>query len=209
MKIRPIALTITGILLGFLFVLQSRSFRDVQEIYSRDTRANIFREIQILKRTNENLQDEINDLESQLTKASDQEQALNLVKDEIKKNRIIAGHMDISGPGIVVTIKKEVPVIWLTDITNELWSAGAEAVSVNNIRITDSTAGFDVLPSGQIAFNSVILSSPYVFQAIGDKKVLEDSLIQRQGVLERLKTNVAGIGITLDTKESIEMQKVI
>ena len=209
MKFRPIALTITGLLLGFLMVIQSRSFRDVQEIYGRDSRANIFREIQILKRTNENLADEIKDLERQLNKTSDQQQALNVVQEEIKKDRILAGHTDIFGPGVTLSLKKDVPVIWMTDIVNELWSAGAEAVSVNNIRLTNSTSGFDVLPGGQISLNGVVLNAPYVFSAIGDKKVLADSLNQRQGIIERLEVSMQGVSASVEGKDDISMKKVL
>ncbi len=209
MNHRTFALTSTGILLGFLVILQSRSFRDVQNIFTRDTRANVFREIQILKKTNENLGDEIHDLEIQLVKASDREQALNTIRDEIKKDRILAGHVDISGSGIEVIIKKDVAAIWLTDLVNELWSAGAEAVSVNNIRLTNSTVGFDLLPNGQVALNGVLLAMPYDFKAIGDPKVLEEALNQKQGILDRLKESLPGVEINLAQKQNLKMGKVL
>lgn len=204
-----IAITTTGILLGFLVILQSRSFRGVQDIIGRDTRANVFREIQILKTTNENLTAEIKDLEDQLSKASDRQQALNAVQDEIKKDRILAGHVDVEGPGIQVTVSKPVAVIWLTDIVNEMWSAGAEAVSVNNIRLTNSTVGFDLLPNGQVALNGVPLTAPYDIEAIGDGKTLNEALNQTQGVLERLRQSVQGVDLTNTLKEKIGMGKVI
>ena len=93
-KYRSISIILTGVLLGFLVVLQSRSFGNVQNQIQRDSRANVFREIQILKTTNENLTDEIASLEDQLAKASDQELALKGIKDEIRNDKIIAGHVD-------------------------------------------------------------------------------------------------------------------
>lgn len=213
MKIRAIVIVITGILLGFLVVIQARSFSDVQGLVRRDTRANIFRELQILKTTNKNLEDEIVDLEDQLAKASDQEQALKAIKAEIEKDEIIAGHVDIQGPGVEVTIQQDVPMIWMTDLINDLWSAGAEAISVNNIRITNSTMGFDTLPNGQIALNGVILTAPYHFQAIGEPKILFEAVSQPQGIIQRLNESLqakgAKIEVTVDKKDLIIMQKVL
>lgn len=208
-KYRDLTIIITGILLGFLVVLQSRSFGGVQDRISRDSRANVFREIQILKNTNENLSDEISDLEDQLGKASNQEQALKGIQDEIKKDRMIAGHLNVTGPGVELSIKNTLPALWFTDIVNELWSAGAEGVSINNIRLTNTTAGFDTLPNGQISLNGVILTAPYHFDAIGDKKTLSEALSQSGGIIPRIKEAVPGVEIGLDQKDLILMEKVI
>lgn len=208
-KYHDLTIIITGILLGFLVVLQSRSFGGVQDKLARDSRANVFREIQILKTTNENLGEEIADLEVQLAKASDQELALKALQDEIAKDKIIAGHVDVSGPGIELTIKNNLPALWFTDIVNELWSAGAEAISVNDVRLTNSSVGFDTLPNGQISLNGVILTAPYHFRGIGEKKVLSEALSQPGGIIQRIKDSVAGAEIIIDLKDIILMEKVL
>jgi uncharacterized protein YlxW (UPF0749 family) len=201
------ALIFTGLLVGFLIVLQSRSFHLVEDIYGRDTRANAFHEIQVLKKTNENLQEEIKELESNVAQISDREQALKVVDDEIKKYTILAARSDVKGPGVEIILKENVPVIWLTDLVNELWSNGAEAVSINHIRLTNGTTGFDTIPNGQISLNGEILHLPYTLQAIGDKKVLIESLNQRQGILERLKESFPKLNLSLNQKEEIKMSK--
>ena len=208
-KYRDLTIIITGILLGFLVVLQARAFGDVQDRIARDSQANVFQEIQILKTTNENLGDEITDLEGQLAKASDQEQALNAIQDEIKNDKIIAGEVDVQGPGVELTVKNSLTGIWFTDIVNEMWSAGAEAVSVNNIRLTNATVGFDTLPNGQISLNGVILTAPYHFDAIGDKKTLSEALTQTGGIVQRIKDSVQNADITLDQKDLIQIDKVL
>jgi uncharacterized protein YlxW (UPF0749 family) len=209
MKYRDLTIIITGILLGFLVVLQSRSFGGVQDRIARDSRANVFRELQILKTTNENLADEIKGLEEQLANASDQELALKALQDEIRKNRIISGYMDVSGPGVELNVVNGLPALWFTDIANELWAAGAEALSVNNIRITNSTVGFDTLPNGQISLNGVILTAPYHFNAIGDKKTLSEALSQPGGIIQRIKDAVPGVEIKLELKDVITMDRVL
>lgn len=209
LKDRTFAVVITGIALGLLIVSQARSFQNVQGLATRDSRANIFRELKILKTTNVNLQNEISDLEEQLAKASDQQQSLGLIEEQIQKNRMIAGYVDITGPGVEVVLNQEVPVIWMTDMVNELWAAGAQAVSVNDIRLTESTIGFDILPNKQISLNGVILTAPYHIQAIGESKTLLESLKQPQGIIQRFQEALPKSGIDAAIKEKIVMQKVL
>ena len=195
--------------MGFLVVLQTRSFSDVKDIIHRDSRADIFREIQILKNTIRNLEEAISLLETRLEQVSDEGEALQAIGDEIVRDKIIAGHSDISGPGIEMAVKQNIPLFWLTDIVNELFYSGAEAVSINNIRLTNSTIGFDMLPNGQISLNGVILVTPFHFQAIGDKKVMSKALNQPQGIGQRLKESLPNVEVDIDQKDYITMQKVI
>jgi uncharacterized protein YlxW (UPF0749 family) len=206
---RQLSIIITSVLVGFLIVLQARSFTGVTDTIGRDTRADVFREIQILKNTNESLTDEIKDLEDQLAKTSNNEKALEDIKNEIEKYKIISGRVDISGPGITLKINNDIKAIWLTDITNELFSAGAEAVSVNNIRLTDATSGFDTIPNGQILLTGSIVKAPFTFSAIGDKKTLQEALEQPQGILQRMKQSIPGMDYALEQKDVIEMGKVL
>lgn len=209
MKYRVLFIILTGVLLGFLVVLQTRSFGDVKDIIRRDSRADIFREIQILKNTNRDLEEAILLLETRFAQVSDQEEALKAIKDEIVRDKIIAGHVDISGPGIEMMVKQNIPLFWLTDIVNELFSGGAEAVSINNIRLTSATIGFDTLPNGQVSLNGVILAIPFHFQAIGDKKVLSKALNQPAGIVQRLKESLPNIEVNVDQKDYITMKKII
>lgn len=209
MKYRDLTLIITGVLLGFLVVLQTRSFGTVQDNIARDNMANIFQEIQILKTTNENLSTEVSDLEDQLAQASNQEQALKGIQNEIQNDKMVAGAIAVNGPGVELTLKSDLQALWFTDIVNEMWSAGAEAVSVNGVRLTNTTVGFDTLPDGQIALNGTILTSPYRFDAIGDKNTLNEALSQAGGIIQRINESIPNADITLDQKNVIQMDSVL
>lgn len=209
MRDRQVTILITSVLLGVLIVIQARSFTDLTDIIGRDTRTNVFREIQILKKTNETLETEVKDLQSQLDKAMDQGKALQGIQEEIEKYTILAGHMDISGPGVWLEVAKDLKMIWLTDIVNELFAAGAEAVSINGIRLTDTTNGFDTIPNGQILLNGVILKAPFIFEAIGDKKTLEAALAQPEGILSRLSQSLGGVDYQLEQRDIITMQRLL
>jgi uncharacterized protein YlxW (UPF0749 family) len=189
--------------------MQGRSFTGLDQVLRRDSRTDIFREIQILKNTNDDLLDEVNSLESQLNKMSGQEDALKAVASDINKYKLISGEVTVKGQGIQLALEGNIKSLWLTDIVNELLSAGAEAVSINGIRITNSTAGFDTIPNGQILLNSVILKSPYLIEAIGDKKVLNDALIQPQGIVQRIRENLPGVNVAITQKDEIRVEKII
>lgn len=206
---RDLSLLLTAVLLGFLIALQARSFQDVGDVMNRNNRADVFREIQILKDTNDGLRDEIGDLERQLEKVSNNQDALASVQEEIHKYEILTGRVNISGPGIRVEIYGDVKALWLTDMVNELLSAGAEAVSVNAIRLTNKTTGFDTIPSGQILLHSAILNQPYTIEAIGDKQVLHNALSQPEGIIDRMQRGVPGAQAKLEQKDLVNMDKVI
>lgn len=209
MKKRELSILITAILVGILIIMQGKAFTGVDQMVSRDARTDIFRELQILKNTNDNLQDEVKDLEDQASRMSGQDNALQAVAEDIKKYMMVSGQTVIKGEGISLEVNGDVKALWLTDIANELYSAGAEAISVNGIRLTDSTSGFDTIPNGQIMLNSVILKYPYKIEAIGDKKTLSDALSQPQGIIQRMKDSLPAVTATLDQKEVVQMDKVI
>lgn len=192
----------TGILMGILFSSQSKSVESANVLYNRENRESIFKEIQIVKQSNDNLQQEMNRLSKELVNSNNREQVLKNIEMEINKYRIVDGLQAVKGPGIILTINGQLPVIWLTDAVNELNSAGAEIISVNGQRITNTNIGFDTMPNGQILMNGTILQTPYQIKAIGDKKTLYNSLKLPGGFLQRIKNYKSGLIINL-TKQNI------
>lgn len=208
MPAQIILLLITGLLLGFLVINQARYFKTYVSSVGRDSSENIFRQIQILKTSNDELEEEVENLEVQLEQISNQAQALESIKNEIKKNEILDGEVDAFGPGIEIETNTDLAEIWFIDITNELFAGGAEAISVNNIRLTEETIGFDTLPNGQIMLNNVILNKPYTFSAIGDKNTLSETLEMPGGIFDRMKNSIENFEYTISEKDRIEMKTV-
>ena len=203
-----VMLLITGLVLGFLVMTQAKHFTNYIQFIGRDSTENVFRRIQILKTSNDELKDEIKTLEKQLEDLNDQAQSFATIDKDIKKNEIIAGDTDIWGPGIELVIKNDLNAVWFTDLSNELLAAGAEAISINNIRLTDSTMGFDTIPNGQIMINGVILQPPFTFQAIGDKEALSRILENPLGILSRMDSIFENFEYTLSKKDRIDMKQV-
>ncbi len=185
---------------------QNRSFQSVSDTLVRDNQGNIFQEIRILKAKNLDLRKDMEDLESTLQQLDDQNSTLNVVDDEIEKYRKLSGESPIFGPGLEVKVDGNITMPWFIDLNNELSMAGAEVISINEIRITNETAGFDTLPKGEIMIHGQILAPPFVFKAIGDATVIRTALEVPGGFLSRLKNSFSGIGISVEKKEVIYMQ---
>lgn len=203
---REMIILAIALVFGFFLIVQSRSFRNANEIFIRDMQSNIFQEIKILKEKNENLRKEIVDLEGTLAQLKDQNQALGAIKEQIDKYKKLDGGAPVFGPGISVVLTGNITTPWATDFINELFNSGAQTVSINSIRITNKTIGFDTLPKGQIVLNGSILSSPYVFNAIGDSSTLTKALEMPNGILSRIKSAFKDIKTEITSKEVIHME---
>lgn len=203
-----ITLLVTGIVLGALIITQAKYFTNYVSSVGRDSSENIFRKIQILKTSNDELKEEIEILDKQLEDLSTQANALSSINKDIEKNKIIAGEIDVYGPGIRLEIQNEISGLWFTDIVNELFASGAEAISVNGIRLTDATIGFDTLPNGKIMLNGVILNSPYTFSAIGESETLTNALESPFGIIEKMEASIEDFEYEFKNPDRIDMKKV-
>lgn len=195
---------LAAIVASFFLVVQVKSFDKVTPLF-RDQESNIFQEIQILKTTNQNLNSEVDELTKRLEQLSDQSSALDALEAEAEKYKKLTGNFKIYGPGLTIKLNGEISTPWMIDLVNEFFNAGAEAVAVNGIRLTNSSVGFDTLPQGQILLNGSILSAPYVFDVIGESRVLEDSFELAGGIFDRLQANFPSLKIDSQTKEIIQI----
>jgi len=137
-----------------------------------------------------------------------------VMTEELRNTRIALGLLSVTGPGIELvlgdsTMKgddgiggQDAFVIHdfdLLQIANELWAAGAEAVSLNGQRLS---AGSAITCSGRlIEVNKVALGSPFTFLAIGDRGNLMSALNIRDGALDRLR--VLQFQVKLTAKDDI------
>lgn len=200
-------LLIVGTLCGFFIVLQFRSFENVENIVRDSDANNIFREIQVLKLTNDELKDEINELTLELNNLTDGHSFRESIRTALEKNRIIAGLTAVQGPGVVMTLDKRVGTSWLVDTQNELWTAGAEAIAINGIRLSPYTKGFEDF-NGQIYLNKVPIRVPYKIEAIGNADILEKVLVQQGSISARISNVYPDIKININKAANISMSTV-
>lgn len=198
----------TGLLVGLLFSFQSKSIKQTTD-FARENKVNVFKEIQIVKRSNQNLSEQLADLQNELNKGNNKEQALESINKDIARYQLALGQNDIHGPGITITIPGELESLWFTDMVNELFSAGAEAISLNGIRILDQNIGFDTMPNGQILLGGEIISAPFKFEAIGDSKTLLNAVSQAGGIVNRIANFKPKYDILVKGVEDVQMKKVV
>jgi uncharacterized protein YlxW (UPF0749 family) len=134
------------------------------------------------------------------------------LNDQLQEARIAAGLIPLTGSGIVLQLEDSqepvAPGAEQTDylvgardiraVIEELWAAGAEAVSVNGERITPTTAVIDVGPS--VLVNAAYLAGPYQVSAIGPDD-LYGRLSASAGFIDLIRTRVQGFGIQVSIAE--------
>lgn len=206
---RAIFMLGTGLLMGGLFAFQSKSVSQANLSYNRESRISIFKEMQIVKKSNENLSEQMVELEKELAAGDNREKALENLVNEIEKYQLLAGEKSAIGQGVQVSINGELEALWFTDMVNELFSAGAEAVSINGMRLAPSNLGFDTMPNGQILFGGEILSPPFKFSAIGDAKNLAGSLNQNGGIVSRIQGYKPEYAVTVTEENKLELPSIV
>lgn len=135
------------------------------------------------------------------------EEAGELLEEELEKAKMLLGLTDVQGNGIIITIidndETEVISTDLLDLVNELNSAGAEAISINNQRIVSMTDIVDV--DEFVMINGRRIASPYTIKTIGDLTYLQSALNIKGGYLDKYKTN--GYTITFETNDEVSINK--
>jgi uncharacterized protein YlxW (UPF0749 family) len=155
---------------------------------------------EIVAGTIKRLEEEQADLKAQIAglraqvNALQQDSSLNEgvlldLRRDLERQRLASGLVPMRGPGVVATLNdsdaRSVPegvdpanyIIHeydLRDVLNALWSAGAEAISLNGERIVGNTSLYCV--GTTIMCNATRLSPPYRVSAIGNPEALTAAL---------------------------------
>ncbi|NPV30360.1 MAG: DUF881 domain-containing protein [Firmicutes bacterium] len=110
------------------------------------------------------------------------------LKKESARLRNALGLDPVKGPGITITITTDSPIVYLdlVDIVNELWASQAEAIAINNQRITPWTSIFWNKEDLTLTINGKEVLFPCTIKAIGDQEKLESGLRLLGGVLDDL-----------------------
>ena len=169
---------------------------------------------------NEKLDKSNKDLE-QLRKRVADIQVNEELNKKIEKYEDILGLTNVKGQGVRVTLadntnKKNTNSFAsintsnylvhdgnLISVVNELKAGGAEAISINDKRITDTTA---ITCAGNvIQVNGEKVGSPFIIKAIGSKDLLYGELSKNGGTIYKLKKY--GVVTEIKKEDYIEIQK--
>lgn len=132
---------------------------------------------------------------------------------------VAAGRMPVTGPGLTVRLwdapTANAPVDSRPDdllvhqqdveaVVNALWAGGAEAMTIQDQRVTMDTAVRCV--GNVLLLRGVTYSPPYVISAIGDPEALQASLLDSPAVDIYLQyVDAVGLGWSVTTEATLEM----
>ena len=143
------------------------------------------------------------------------------LQGKIDKYEMMLGMTDVKGQGVVISLadntnentKNSFSSIDssnylvhdgnLISIVNELKAAGAEAISINDKRVSNTTA---ITCAGNvIQVNGEKIGSPFIIKAIGSKDLLYGEVEKNNGTLYKLRKY--GVITEINKEDSIEILK--
>lgn len=150
-------------------------------------------------------------------KAETDEETVELLKHELNKALQDAGLTNVRGSGLKVIMEDSITTVEgvydlnnylvhdedILKVVNELRSAGAEAISVNEQRIVSTS---EIRCAGTTIFiNGERVGAPFTIKAIGDPALLESAMLMRGGYVDGLKE--WGIRFTITRETDIVVPK--
>ncbi len=204
-----VTLFVALVALGFLMAAQARS-EAPRVRYTTQERAPLVETVLALQAQQDALKEEILVLRSRITAAEEgtagSTRQVRDINDALLAARLAAGIVALEGPGLVLQLEdSQVPIPPgasaadyrvgardLRSVVEELWLAGAEAISVNGERIVPSAAIIDI--GGSVLVNSAYLAPPYQVAAIGPAD-LYDVLAASAGFVDLVQARVERYGI--------------
>lgn len=220
MKNWKVALTlgIVCCVLTFGISVQLKSVNDANGTVSQTLTSNDLRD-QALK-WKEKYDKAVIDLEKSVTQLEEirlqsaQNDETSISKEEeIKLDNTLLGLTDVTGDGLIITLKDNNNISQsnigpldsieyylvhagdLVTVVNDLRNAGAEAISINGERITNSTAIY--CAGNVVKVNGEKISSPIEIKAIGSPELLYGSLTIPGGYLQIMEET----GVLVDVKK--------
>jgi uncharacterized protein YlxW (UPF0749 family) len=197
--------------LGFAAITQVRT-NTTDNTYAGYREQDLVDVLSGLAGTSQRAQNELNTLEATRRRLeqnkADQSAALQAAQKQAQELSILAGSVPVTGPGIRVTVTegpRPVDVDSVLDTVEELRSAGAEAMQVNGkVRLVAQSA-IESAPGG-LRVDGTLVTSPYVFDVIGDPHTLEGALSLIDGPIAQFKD--AGATVKVEEEKSLDITSV-
>ena len=140
---------------------------------------------------NEELEEAEYNLEIYQEEYIDDSLLLEKMDSDIARLELINGTVPAKGSGIVITVSGSLLASDLAVLTNEFWAAGAEAVAINDVRITPYS-GFSYIGTSTATYltcGDEVLTEPIVLQAVGNSATLERSIVMPGGIADNLEVD--------------------
>ena len=204
-KVVSATLGVMCLLLTVAIVVQYKTIKNASKIVGTSgVNSELKSEVLVWKEKYDEAYKKLENAEKDLEKERENASKKNNNSSESEKNlktaNSVTGTIDVEGKGIIITIEDNKSVtsdsigvldnisnylIHDTDLlrlVNELKNAGAEAISINDERITNLTS--ITCDGNVILINGNKVSSPFVIKAIGSQEALLGAIQRPGGLLE-------------------------
>ncbi len=218
-----------AIILGIVcFILVISIFTQMKTVESMKKTVNtgssrnsdLIDEVFRLQEKNNKLYEQLEDSEDRLekirTQAASGSEEDTEAEAELKDNNLLLGLSEMNGEGIIIILDDnrniqgdEINVSQylvheedLLQVVNELFNAGAEAISINGHRVVNSTA---ILCDGNIIrVNGKVITVPITIKAISSKAIY-NTLIRPRGYLQLMADE--GVDVKIERSDKITIPK--
>ena len=204
----PIArfsLALIAFVIGLALVAQFRSQARPTELTSLPV-AELSTRIQTLSDANAQLRTALSEQRSLLAEyqaaGAQGSSALDVSREELRRIRAYSGLAPVEGQGIVVHVNGALDAIALNDLVNELRNAGAEALAVDETRLTARS----VVVEGprNLEIDGVPIARTFTLGAIGDPDGLVAALQRPGGIVAQLEQFVRA-SITIAQTDTLRL----
>lgn len=187
-----LSLSVVAVVVGILLIGQLRSQAPALEL-SNLSAQELSDLIENLSAGNAQLTEALSEMRQRIEEFESQDVAgqLELRAEEVVRYNAFAGLIPVEGQGIVMQIEGQFQPNYVNDLIYELRNAGAEAIAVDDIRITASS----VAVPGTAATNidGVEIGNSIRVSAIGSPDGLTAALEQPGGFLSLLETSIGAL----------------
>lgn len=193
-RLAQLSLFAVAIIIGILLVGQLRSRAPAIELSSLSAQE-LSTLIETLSARNVELSDGLADLREQIRdyeRAELQGQSVReLTEEDLERLAAFAGMRSVEGQGMVMDIEGSFDPTAVNDLIHELRNAGAEAIAVDDIRITARSVA--VLGTGAIEIDGVPIGMSFTISAIGSPSGLVGAIERPGGILTLLQQSIDAV----------------
>ncbi|MEN6350667.1 MAG: DUF881 domain-containing protein [Syntrophomonas sp.] len=210
-----VSIAIVCLVLGVMLAVQFKTTESYQTNLVPARIEDLTKQVSTVSEERDALVEEVLSLREKLKNVRKNDPAMADMEDDLQKANLSAGLVPVKGPGIIVTVNDStrplqngenpnISIVHDSDLlmlVNELKTSGAEAISINNERITGRS---EIRCAGTlILVNMNPVGPPFTIKAIGNPDLLESGMLIKGGYMESLK--VLGIEAGIEKSENLEI----
>jgi uncharacterized protein YlxW (UPF0749 family) len=201
-----VTVTLVTTLLGFLVMAQLNS-QTVGGGLSALSVAELGELVANLTTRNNQLREEIRVLERQrdavASAVSNGDTSAVQIRADL--NRVLgwSGALGVTGTGVTVAVEGALPGDAVEELVNELRNAGAEAISIGDIRVVPGVVVTG--PAGSLVVTGIPLADPLELRAIGHPETLAGSVTRAGGPIAQFAARYPEVLVTVSTADRLTL----